>query len=258
ADLPALTECELLALSGAFPPFDRFSHLLYPFRAPLARAGVHPRLWPDYPMALRRHARTVRDGNVLFTAFAPDDAGVVRVAGFALLALPRRAALEKKRWAERFLGDYVYPSVDAVQDKLLSGGPSGMDPGFSKVVGGAMRKGREEFANERECYILRTLVVHPNVQRRGIGSALLKHCFALADAAGVPIYLEASQAGAPLYTAHGFETIRTLQVEYAGEVVKLPVMVREPVGLAPEKNIAEGEVISTDAVLQTSASEKRE
>ncbi|KAI5122823.1 hypothetical protein M0805_003118 [Coniferiporia weirii] len=250
ADLPAAAECELLAFSGAFPPYDRFPHILCPFRAPLARAGVHPRLWPDYTAAIRRHTRELRDGLLLFTAFAPDDDGNVRVAGMAVLEPPRAAketVRANRKWTERALADYVYPSVDVVQDKLWSA-PSGVDFVFRSLADEAFQKGRREFMRERDCYILRMVFVHPHIQRRGVGSALLVHCSDLADAAHVPLYLEASSAGAPLYTARGFRTLQTLRLEYKGEVILIPAMAREPAGEpAPPPNAHVAEVDTASA-----------
>ncbi|KAI5116832.1 hypothetical protein M0805_008568 [Coniferiporia weirii] len=240
ADLPAAVECELLAFSGAFPPFERSSHLMSPFRAPLVRAGVHPRLWPDFNPTVRRHARRIRDGMLFFTAFVPngdDDEGgngaCTRVVGLAALERPRSdvtAARMKRGWTGRLLDDYVYPSMDTVEDKLWSSGPTGTNVEFRKVAKDAMNGGRDMFTSKRECYILHMLIVHPHFQRRGVGSALLAHCIALADTRQVPLYLEASRAGAPLYAARGFKMLRMLRVEYKDEVIELPVMVREPTG----------------------------
>ncbi|KAI5122865.1 hypothetical protein M0805_003158 [Coniferiporia weirii] len=240
-DLPEVVACEMLAFSGAFPPFENFGCLLNPFRAPLVRAGVHPRRWPDFDSVLRYSAREMRKGVMYFTAFAPDDDGVVRPAGLAVLEEPltvAKAARASKAWTERLLGDYVHPSVDAVQDRWWQDEVTGVDPVFMGVLFGAMEKGRNEFRLERDCYILRTLVVQPHMQRRGVGSALLRHCFALTDAANTPIYLEASQVGAPLYASLGFRTIRTLRIEYKGEVVEAPVMVREPGGVDVDEGTA--------------------
>lgn len=80
------------------------------------------------------------------------------------------------------------------------------------------------------CCARHVLFVHPDLQGRGVGRALLAHASALADAARVPLYLEASSTRAvAFYATHGFAQIRTLEIHYRGEDLPLPVLVREPV-----------------------------
>ncbi|THH09636.1 hypothetical protein EW145_g1859, partial [Phellinidium pouzarii] len=200
---------------------------------PLARAGVRPQLWPDFAATVRSRARKLRAGSLYYTAFVLDEDGKRRVAGMIALERPRaatKAARGKRTWKERALHDYVYPAVDAVQDRL-SGGPNGngLDVGFMTLAFGAMKALRDEFASEREFYIIPVLFVHPQFQRRGVGSALLKHCIAIVDAERMSMYVEASDAGAPLYSSFGFNTMRMLRIEYHDEVVLIPAMMRDAV-----------------------------
>lgn len=51
---------------------------------------------------------------------------------------------------------------------------------------------------------LDTLGTHPDYQRRGAGSMLVKWGCDLADKDGVAAYVDASKEGAPLYQKHGF------------------------------------------------------
>lgn len=51
---------------------------------------------------------------------------------------------------------------------------------------------------------LDTLATHPDYQRRGAGSMLVKWGCDLADKDGVGAYVDASKEGAPLYTRFGF------------------------------------------------------
>jgi GNAT superfamily N-acetyltransferase len=73
---------------------------------------------------------------------------------------------------------------------------------------------------------LDVLYVHPNYQRRGIASDLLKWGFEKSEELGLPIYLEATAEGRPVYERYGFETVKVQgfdarlygvdeQVEYA-------------------------------------------
>jgi GNAT superfamily N-acetyltransferase len=62
---------------------------------------------------------------------------------------------------------------------------------------------------------LALMAVHPNLQDRGIGSALLEHYHVRLDRAGLPAYLEASSPGSRrLYLRHGY-------TDY-GEPIDLP------------------------------------
>lgn len=53
-------------------------------------------------------------------------------------------------------------------------------------------------------YFLSLLVTHPNHYRRGAGSMLIRWGTEQADKAGLMCFLEASEAGRPLYKRHGF------------------------------------------------------
>ena len=72
--------------------------------------------------------------------------------------------------------------------------------------------------------------VHPQYQKRGVGSALMARVLELADASDTPVFIkDATLAGKPLYLACGFREIDTLRFEYGGEVVVMYTMER-PVG----------------------------
>lgn len=69
----------------------------------------------------------------------------------------------------------------------------------------------------------------PEAQGRGLGSALLRAISAEADAAGLPLYLEAAtEAAAALYERYGYQTVGTMEVE--GHAV--PLMLRRPQAVA--------------------------
>jgi predicted N-acetyltransferase YhbS len=51
---------------------------------------------------------------------------------------------------------------------------------------------------------LDTVATHPDYQRRGAGSMLVKWGCELADVEGVAAYVDASKNGAPLYAKFGF------------------------------------------------------
>lgn len=55
--------------------------------------------------------------------------------------------------------------------------------------------------------LLAPLCVKPSAQGRGVGTSLLRHLNDLVDASSpaVPVYLDASKAGQPVYLKEGFE-----------------------------------------------------
>ncbi|KAM0745799.1 acyl-CoA N-acyltransferase [Meredithblackwellia eburnea MCA 4105] len=63
----------------------------------------------------------------------------------------------------------------------------------------------EELSKSRgRCYELEVLAIHPNHQRKGVGKVLMEWGFKEADKAQLPVYLDATAAGIPMYKALGF------------------------------------------------------
>ena len=78
----------------------------------------------------------------------------------------------------------------------------------------------------RPHYYVRDIGVHPNMQGRGLGSALLRPTLDRCDREGLPAYLEASsERNAALYERLGFRTTRELRV---GGSPPLRLMLRRP------------------------------
>ncbi|KAJ5690846.1 acetyltransferase [Penicillium macrosclerotiorum] len=63
---------------------------------------------------------------------------------------------------------------------------------------------RRRVMGDRKHYYLDTLGTHPDYQRQGLGSMLVKWGCELADQDGVGVYVDASTAGASLYRKFGF------------------------------------------------------
>ncbi len=60
-------------------------------------------------------------------------------------------------------------------------------------------------------WYVQTLGVHPDHQGRGVGRALLGPATALADAEGLPTYLETTNpVNLPIYRRHGFEVVEEI------------------------------------------------
>ncbi|KAL9040628.1 MAG: hypothetical protein Q9214_004410 [Letrouitia sp. 1 TL-2023] len=79
---------------------------------------------------------------------------------------------------------------------------------------------------------LRVIITHPDHQRRGLGSMLLRDGLAKVDAAKGRVYLEASSAGQGLYLKHGWEVKDQLEFDLKsygvepGSVETVPCMMR--------------------------------
>ncbi|KAL5483609.1 hypothetical protein ACEPAI_8841 [Sanghuangporus weigelae] len=230
-DLPGIATCELLAFSGAFPPYDIFSRLLYPFRAPLIQSGVHPRHWPDYASTIRERATNLRDGSMISVAFAKDDNGQEMVVGVAKMTPPIEIIermRKARKWKERVLDDIVYPAINNVRDKLWKDS-DGMNTRFCTEFKKEQNAAKDRIDKERRNFQLHLFYVHPAFQRRGVGSALLAHCTSVADAQGVPMMVESSPSGHRLYQNHEFMDVDLIDFTFAGERIVMPCMVRQPV-----------------------------
>ena len=95
-------------------------------------------------------------------------------------------------------------------------GPRGWEPRWS----GATAHVREPH------YYVRDIGVHPDMQGRGLGSALLRPTLERCDREGLPAYLEASsERNAALYERLGFQLTRELRV---GGSPPLRLMLRPP------------------------------
>lgn len=63
------------------------------------------------------------------------------------------------------------------------------------------------------CMYVLTIAVHPNYQRRGVGTTLLKHGTDRADSEGVFCWIHASEADATTFRKCGFEVDETLVID---------------------------------------------
>lgn len=80
------------------------------------------------------------------------------------------------------------------------------------------------------------LHTHPKFQKRGAASALIQWGVKKGEELNLPVYLEASGVGHPLYHKHGFEYIDVHSVDltpYGGEGIihRAPIMMKD----APRK-----------------------
>lgn len=89
------------------------------------------------------------------------------------------------------------------------------------------------FGGRRHVYCM-TVATHPDHRRRGVGRSMMKWGMDIADQLGLPIYLESTTGGVPLYQRLGFETLTHVSVIHKAEVigeendVEVPLMVKMP------------------------------
>ncbi|KIW01769.1 uncharacterized protein PV09_06941 [Verruconis gallopava] len=83
--------------------------------------------------------------------------------------------------------------------------------------------------------VLHTLTVHPDHQRRGAGTLLMRTFVEQVDRAGVEAYIESSEMGKPLYARFGFAPVlerRFDLTKYGAEGVEVnTIMVRPPLSM---------------------------
>lgn len=80
--------------------------------------------------------------------------------------------------------------------------------------------------------VINYLAVHPDYQRKGLGSRLLRIGLDAADRDNAEAFLIATAKGAPLYSKMGFREVDRLEVNtksYGGEgIVSYLSMIRKP------------------------------
>ncbi|KAL4780615.1 acyl-CoA N-acyltransferase [Aspergillus varians] len=78
---------------------------------------------------------------------------------------------------------------------------------------------------------LSSLVVHPDFQGKGIGKELMKWGLEEAERLGLPLYLESTSAGRPLYEKIGFEPLKEATFdarEFGADVVAQVTFMMKP------------------------------
>jgi ribosomal protein S18 acetylase RimI-like enzyme len=123
--------------------------------------------------------------------------------------------------AAMWLPPGVEPDVERMEALMTENTPEHLMPDLA----GVMEEMGKSHPEEPHWY-LPLIGVDPLLQGRGLGSVLMHHALARADADGIPAYLESSNPrNIPLYERHGFEVIRTIQVGSSPPVVP---MLRRP------------------------------
>lgn len=108
---------------------------------------------------------------------------------------------------------------------LLQGSAFGIHLSRAARIGAAM-EWRHAHELRGSHYYVRDIGVHPDMQGKGLGSALLRPTLDRCDREGLPAYLEASsERSAALYERLGFRHIKELRV---GGSPPLRLMIRPP------------------------------
>ncbi|KAI3322321.1 hypothetical protein HD806DRAFT_122043 [Xylariaceae sp. AK1471] len=112
--------------------------------------------------------------------------------------------------------------------------PRGADPELCRYLFGTLAILSKKW-NAEEMLGLSLLCTSPKYHRRGAAKALLLPMLAIADAAGLRSYLEATPAGRPIYEKLGYRTVEVKEFDLtaltggkSNGIFKLSIMIREP------------------------------
>ncbi len=90
-----------------------------------------------------------------------------------------------------------------------------------------LAKKHKELMGEQPHWYCQTVAVAPEHQGKGLGRVLMQHTFALADAAGLPCYLEvAADKAITIHQRYGYVAQDLLLIPEAG--LKVHLMIRPP------------------------------
>jgi hypothetical protein len=81
-------------------------------------------------------------------------------------------------------------------------------PGLPLYVQNDTDKWLEKWTQGQRHILCKALFTEPSFQRRGMGNALVGYGNKVADEAKLPIFLQGSPFGYPIYARHGFETVQ--------------------------------------------------
>ncbi|KAL4891457.1 acyl-CoA N-acyltransferase [Aspergillus ambiguus] len=98
---------------------------------------------------------------------------------------------------------------------------------------GQLWEKREKYIGEKKHVYCHTVAVHPEYQGRGVGKKLMQWGLDVAEQLKVPIYLESTHEGRPLYERLGFTTLKEgvvfkPEVTQLKEAIEAPLMAKMP------------------------------
>jgi GNAT superfamily N-acetyltransferase len=95
----------------------------------------------------------------------------------------------------------------------LGKGEFDFPPGLPMFVQADTDKWLEKWTKGQRHMQCKALFTDPSFQGQGMGNALVEYGNRVADEAGLPIFLQGSPYGYPIYEKHGFETVQYLDVD---------------------------------------------
>jgi len=147
----------------------------------------------------RKHPDTIRKFKVIDTDLPADDP-FQRIVGISDWKFyPKQRSEEELDEEMNEMGDDPFP-------------PSADKAKMEEFFGG-IAKARREHMGGKPYVLLHILVTLPKYHRRGVGAMHMQWGFEQAEKMGLPVWLEASKMGRPLYERNGFETVGWLDVD---------------------------------------------
>ncbi|KAF7917674.1 uncharacterized protein EAE98_010090 [Botrytis deweyae] len=98
--------------------------------------------------------------------------------------------------------------------KDLAKGEFDFPPGLPMFVQADTNRWLERWTKGQRHILCKVLSTESTFQRRGMGNVLVEYGNILADKKDLPIFMQASPFGFPLYMKHGFETVQCLDVDF--------------------------------------------
>ncbi|RMZ74481.1 Acyl- N-acyltransferase [Pyrenophora seminiperda CCB06] len=151
---------------------------------------------------------------------------------------------------------YTYKCIDSKTNRIVGVAlfdvyiaPSDWEKGEISWLAGAERERAEAYImplwsmreklwlNERYVYC-HVMAVHPEFQRRGVGELIFKFGMAIAEQAGLPMYIESSKEGRRLYEKMECKRLEDKLVDENGQEAPLFVWMAEGVSLPKAVKLA--------------------
>jgi GNAT superfamily N-acetyltransferase len=150
-----------------------------------------------------------------------------RVLGAALW-MPPTPPSQPETWSLYFSSWWLYFNQIYMN---LTFGRGGLITRRYWIWKAAQAKAQQElWTSEKGYYFCNIVTVLPEVQRKGIGRALMEEVLNEADEHGTDCYLESSRdvPNVAIYEKFGFELVREMDCDDKGEKITLYCMMRKP------------------------------